>query len=171
MVKFSPAMHKFHQVPRKLVLRSYTQLLNNGAIDMNPQNTQALYSACPLLYRGRKLPLSTNLMAAGFGCGDGRFELLMKYSKKLESHLEALRAAGTPEADLPMAAQVRDHRGAVQLVLNRHDDVTEVVVAEIAYHSQSVCDACGNVKARPVDIDGRVRTLCHYHATRFKTAA
>lgn len=138
---------------------------------MNVNNTQQLFAACPILFRGRTLPASENLMAHGFLCGDGRFELLMKYAAKLEAHLVAQKAAGVAERELPMAVQVKDLNGTLRMILNRYDEMCEQVVAEIAYHSESVCDICGNGRASRVKRGNGHRTLCAYHASRAATQA
>lgn len=133
---------------------------------MNPTNTKALYAAAPLLYRGRTLPVSASLMSYGFSCGDGRFELLREYSEKLEAHLRAQHEAGVPLDKLPAAVHVKDLDGVLRLFLSFYDEVSEAVVRELAYHSETVCDVCGAGNAYPVELGGRTRTLCNFHATR-----
>lgn len=126
------------------------------------ESTQALYKACPILYRGRELPLSKNLMALGVSCSDGWSELLMKYSVKLETHLRALLDAGVPLENLPMAVQVKEDKGTLRVHLSAYDEVCDAVVREIAFHSESVCEVCGSAGKLVAESK---RTLCRRHAT------
>lgn len=129
---------------------------------MLTESTEALIKACPILYRGRELPLSQNLMSLGFNCSDGWAELLKKYSAKLEAHLASRLAAGEPLERLPMAVQVKEDKGTLRLYLSSYDEVAEAVVREIAFHSESLCEICG---AAGKFVAESKRTLCRRHAS------
>ena len=126
------------------------------------ESTQALYKACPILYRGRELPLSRNLMSLGFNFSDGWSELLMKYSAKLEQHLQARLDAGEKLEDLPMAVHVKEDKGTLRMFLSAYDEVSEVVVKELAFHSERRCEVCG---AEGKLVAESKRTLCRRHAS------
>lgn len=51
---------------------------------MSPENTKHLYKKYPILYKGRTKPITESLMAFGFECGDGWFNLIDQLSAKLE---------------------------------------------------------------------------------------
>lgn len=125
-------------------------------------STQALFSACPILFRGHVLPASQNLMCFGFNCSDGRYSLLLKYAQKLEAHLQARREAGEALDSLPMAVHVKEDKGTLRMYLSSYDDVCDVVVREIAFHSESVCEICNSPASYVPDLG---RTLCRRHAT------
>ena len=52
---------------------------------MNRELTKKLCEKFPLIYRGRTQPITQNLMAFGFECGDGWYDLLYNLSEKLET--------------------------------------------------------------------------------------
>lgn len=124
-------------------------------------STQALISACPILYRGHELPASQNLMCFGFNCSDGRYSLLLKYSQKLEAHLQTRLDAGEALESLPMAVHVKEDKGTLRMYLSAYDDVCDVVVREIAFHSEAVCEICNSAGTYVKDLR---RTLCRRHA-------
>jgi hypothetical protein len=51
---------------------------------MNAEHTKYLIDHFPTLYAGVSKPLIESLMAFGFDCGDGWFELIKDLSEKLE---------------------------------------------------------------------------------------
>ncbi len=51
---------------------------------MNKEHTEALCKLTPILYSGRKLPITQNLMPFGFECGDGWYWPIRRLSVKLE---------------------------------------------------------------------------------------
>lgn len=137
---------------------------------MNALYSKALFSAFPLLYKGRTRPLSASLMSYGFACGDGRYELLERYSTKIEEHLRTLQANGTPRDKLPEAVQVKDLNGTLRMFLSAYDETLETLVKELSFHSESICDTCGKSDASLHTHEGRTRTLCAYHAERQRRA-
>lgn len=128
---------------------------------MLTESTQALFAACPMLYRGRELPPSKNLMSLGVSCSDGWAAHLLKYSQKLEAHLQSLVDSGVPLERVPMAVQVREENGVLRMYLSAYDEVCNVVVREIAFHSESICEICG---AAGDFVEDSKRTLCRRHA-------
>lgn len=126
------------------------------------ESTQAIFKACPILFRGRELPLSQNLMALGFGCSDGWADVLMKYASKLEAHLQARLDAGESLESLPMAVHVKEDKGTLRMFLSSYDDVCDVVVRELAFHSECLCEICGSAGKFVAESK---RTLCRRHAT------
>lgn len=51
---------------------------------MNKEHTEELCKLTPILYSGRKLPITQNLMPFGFECGDGWYTPIRRLSVKLE---------------------------------------------------------------------------------------
>ena len=51
---------------------------------MNAEHTRQLWNDYPILYRGRKYPLTQSLIPFGFECGDGWFRPIQKLSAALE---------------------------------------------------------------------------------------
>lgn len=125
------------------------------------ESANTLFVACPLLYRGRELPLSKNLIPLGVSCSDGWAAHLLQYSQKLEAHLQSLVAAGVPLEEVPMAVQVREENGVLRVYLSAYDEVSDAVVREIAFHSESICEICGVAGGF---VEDSKRTLCRRHA-------
>lgn len=93
---------------------------------MNATNTQKLFEAFPLLYRGRNLPPSKSSMLWGLECGDGWFDLVWKLSKAIEDN--ARNAGLKPQsADWPEVAQVKNKLGSLQLYLQNNTDATRAL--------------------------------------------
>ena len=56
---------------------------------MNKQNTEKLFNDFPILYRGRKLPPTENLLCFGFEVSDGWYKLIYELSEKLTQYHKA----------------------------------------------------------------------------------
>jgi len=52
---------------------------------MNSEHTKVLYENHPMMYGGRKKPLTKSLMAFGFMCGDGWYWPAMRFSDIVEA--------------------------------------------------------------------------------------
>ncbi len=120
---------------------------------MHVAHTKRLFEDFPLLYAGRHLPVTTNLMSSGFDCGDGCFELLYDLSQQLEQYnLEH------PEATV-MAVQVKEKFGALRFYIDRVALPVEAAIAAAVLQSLQTCALTG----RPGSLHqrhGDYRTLC-----------
>lgn len=52
---------------------------------MNKEHMERLWEVAPILYAGRYLPITQNLMPFGFECGDGWYRPILHLSVKLEA--------------------------------------------------------------------------------------
>lgn len=68
---------------------------------MNKENMAALVDAYPELYRGRRKSLTESLMAFGFECGDGWFQILKELSKEITEIVQRNKV------EVPMVVQVK----------------------------------------------------------------
>lgn len=129
---------------------------------MSPERQTLLYQRYPVLYRGRKRPITESLMSFGFECGDGWFDLLERLSARIEARALERRARGTPETDLPEAEQVKEKYGTLRFYLARSDDDIDRWILEAEDESARTCELCGN----PGELRGVswYQTLCDAHA-------
>ena len=83
---------------------------------MNQKLQQRLFDEFPVLYQLRNAPLTEALMAWGFCCGNGWFDLLWRLSRDLEeynrSHLESP----------VIATQVKSKFGELYFYINDRDN-------------------------------------------------
>ena len=131
---------------------------------MTPEKTQQLFDAFPYLYRGRVNPIEESLMAFGFDCDDGWFDLIYTLSQKIE---DASRASGLePQSDSwPEAAQVKEKVGTLRFHLNNRTEMMTSLISDALEVSAKTCETCGKPGSR---VEGRgVKTLCTNHAKEF----
>ena len=127
---------------------------------MSPELTQKLLDVAPNFYLGRHKPLTENLMAFGFECGDGWFELLYDASEALESYV-SWRFADLPADERPMALQVKEKYGTLRFYTT-FDDYTIHAITQYAEHrSEHTCETCGDYGRRRGK--GWVYTACDEH--------
>lgn len=105
---------------------------------MSPDKTEKLFNDFPVLYQGKDKPITENLMAFGFSCGDGWYAPLRKLSEKLEAY-------NTEHPDAPVIAiQVKEKYGTLRFYADR-DAVKEVrqMIREAEIECNKVCEICG----------------------------
>ena len=83
---------------------------------MKAELQQKLFSAFPVLYQLKDAPLTDALMAWGFCCGDGWFDLLCRLSKDLEEY-----NYNHPESPV-IATQVKSKFGELCFYINDRDN-------------------------------------------------
>ena len=83
---------------------------------MKAELEQKLFSAFPILYQLKDAPLTDALMAWGFCCGDGWFDLLWRLSRDLEEYNRR-----HPESPV-MATQVKSKFGELCFYINDRDN-------------------------------------------------
>ncbi len=115
---------------------------------MNDQNTEKLIEDFPVLYRGVDLPISQNLMAFGFECGDGWFDLIYNLSNKIaKSNNDVL------------ATQVKEKFGTLRFYICGGDDEVYKAIDEAEHKSGETCEECGKPGVL-CHTGGWVKTIC-----------
>lgn len=128
---------------------------------MNKENTEALYDAYPALFHGRRKPLTQSLMAFGFECGDGWFQILNALSKAIT---ESARRNGV---DIPEVVQVKEKFGTLRFYLgaisSEISDEVERLIEDAEHDSAHTCEICGQPGQLRSD-GGWMKTRCETHA-------
>ena len=124
---------------------------------MKKELTEKLFNDFPTLYRGRKLPLTENLMGFGFECGNGWFNLIYELSEKLSKQ--------DPSC---MAVQVKEKFGGLRFYTNGISESGYNLIYEYEDKSYSTCENCGNTKTAKKRAGSWIRTLCNTCHIKFK---
>jgi len=107
---------------------------------MSPEKTQELLDRFPKLYRGRAKPITENLMAFGFECSDGWFDIIAELSQKID---DIAKAADTPDDDWPEAFQVKEKFGGLRFYVGAATDEVFAAIDEAEARSVRTCETCG----------------------------
>ncbi len=122
---------------------------------MSPEKTQELFDRFPKLYRGRTKPITASLMAFGFECGDGWFDLIAELSQKID---DIAKAAGVSDDDYPEAMQVKEKFGGLRFYIGTATDKVFAAIDEAEAKSVKTCETCGQ-PGRQVG-GGWIVTIC-----------
>tara|TARA_B100000614_G_scaffold257911_1_gene279073 strand:+ start:1708 stop:2127 length:420 start_codon:yes stop_codon:yes gene_type:complete len=122
---------------------------------MSPELERRLVEKYPKLFGSYGAPPDESLLAFGFECGDGWFDLV----DTLCTQLTKLKPADQDGEPLPLTAlQVKEKYGTLRFYLGACSDEALALVDFAEAMSARVCEACGN--------KGRIRgttwlkTLC-----------
>jgi len=118
---------------------------------MNEKNTRYLIETYPVLYQGHKWPLTQNLMAFGFECGDGWFKLLDKLSAVIT---EIDKTEGTTT----IAVQVKEKFGGLQFYIEGGSEAVFLAIETAEEFSEKTCEWCG--ESGMTRGNGWIYTLC-----------
>jgi len=113
---------------------------------MSPELEKKLVEEFPNLFKGRKLPITQNLMSFGCECDDGWFQLI---------HDFCVKAQGT-EAYF---TQIKEKYGRLVMYMNCFTDELFDEACKIEDVSQTVCEICGKEGELSVK-SGWFKTLC-----------
>jgi hypothetical protein len=128
---------------------------------MNRELTDQLVRRFPMLYRGRTLPLTQNLMAFGFEYGDGWYRITETLSGKLETLIEQMSASGKAMEQLPLAVQAKEKFGCLHYYLSAGTDAMHQAVRAAEGASVKTCEICG--KPARLRTERWWKTLCDQH--------
>lgn len=98
---------------------------------MTEEHTKYLIETYPLLYQPDP-SFKDNLMAFGFECGDGWFEILKEFSEKLSK-----------TENPPTVQQVKEKLGRLRIYVSPCTDEQYALVEEAEVKSFVVCEICG----------------------------
>lgn len=108
---------------------------------MSPELERKLVEKYPKLFTDYGAPPKRSLMAFGFECGDGWFDLL----DTLCGQLANLKPADGPDDPLPLTAlQVKEKYGTLRFYLGACSDEALALVDLAEAMSARICESCGN---------------------------
>ena len=118
---------------------------------MNAKNTAYLIGRYPILYQGHEWPLTQNLMAFGFECGDGWFKIIDQLSADIT-------ALDKRDGTTTIATQVKEKFGGLRFYIQSGSDAVFALIDEAEALSERTCEMCGE----PGKLRGKgwVSTLC-----------
>ncbi|MEK7197881.1 MAG: hypothetical protein AAB648_00250 [Patescibacteria group bacterium] len=119
-------------------------------VEVNKENSEYLFKN--FLFFHPEAPITKSLMAFGFECGDGWFELINELCKKLKAlDLKDFRVL-----------QVKEKFGGLRFYVNGVEldkaDETYQLIDEAEAKSLTICEKCG--KPGKSNEIGWIRTLC-----------
>jgi len=118
---------------------------------VNAKNTAYLIGRYPILYQGHEWPLTQNLMAFGFECGDGWFKIIDQLSADI-TLLDEKNGTTT------IAVQVKEKFGALRFYVEFGSDAVYDLIDAAEEESLKTCEMCGEPgELRGV---GWVSTMC-----------
>jgi len=118
---------------------------------VNAKNTAYLIGRYPILYQGHEWPLTQNLMAFGFECGDGWFKIIDQLSADI-TLLDEKNGTTT------IAVQVKEKYGGLRFYVQAGSDAIFDLIDAAEEESLKTCEMCGEPgELRGV---GWVSTMC-----------
>lgn len=116
---------------------------------MKPELEEKLFNDFPLLFNP-KADIRDSLMAFGFECGDGWYQLIRELSEKLYPLIQKYTVS---EDDFhPTVLQVKEKYGTLRFYLSFGTQEMEELIDEYEEKSGNTCEVCG----KPGSIDYKV---------------
>ena len=131
---------------------------------MNKENTKKLIEAFPLLYKDVNAPLTHSLMAFGFECGDGWFQIIWDLSSKLEPMIQKYINEFPDREYYPRALQVKEKYASLRFYMTSSTDEMEKEIRIAEERSEKTCMDCGK-EGKVVSDHGWYITVCQEHDT------
>lgn len=107
---------------------------------MNQVKSRRLFKLAPTFLRGRHLSIKQNLMAFGFECGDGWFQLLLPICIQGEKECQALLKKGYPVSHTPIAFQVKEKFNGLRFYINGGSPKLHAIIQEMESKSYGIND-------------------------------
>ena len=118
---------------------------------MNAKNTAYLFGRYPVLYQGRKFPITQSLIPFGIETGDGWFKIIDQLSADI-TLLDEKNGTTT------IAVQVKEKFGALRFYVESGSDAVYDLIDAAEEESLKTCEMCGEPgELRGV---GWVSTMC-----------
>jgi hypothetical protein len=131
---------------------------------MNEENTKKLFNRFDFFQPSE--PITRSLMAFGFECGDGWFQLIWDLCEKIEEELKNIEIAPKEETkrllrgqSLFNVVQVKEKFGTLRFYAHGGNDKIDELIRKAENKSAITCEKCGK-EAKPVQKDGWYATLC-----------
>lgn len=106
---------------------------------MNEKNSKYLIEKYPKLYVGHNMDICHNLVAFGFECGDGWFDIINVLSAKIEAYNNTLEN----EEECCIAMQVKEKYGGLRFYVMHDTDEISKWIIEAEQKSEQTCESCG----------------------------
>jgi len=110
---------------------------------MQKENSDSIFNACPIIFRGRHEGPKQNLMCFGFECADGWFDIIYGLSKKVEYIAQTMKSVGISEDELPMVSQVKEKFGTLRFYIHHSTEEIQELINQAEQVSAKVCEQCG----------------------------
>ena len=118
---------------------------------MNAKNTAYLFGRYPVLYQGRKFPITQSLIPFGIETGDGWFKIIDQLSADI-TLLDEKNGTTT------IAVQVKEKYGGLRFYVEFGSDAVYDLIDAAEEESLKTCEMCGEPgELRGV---GWVSTMC-----------
>ena len=118
---------------------------------MNAKNTAYLFGRYPVLYQGRKFPITQSLIPFGIETGDGWFKIIDQLSADI-TLLDEKNGTTT------IAVQVKEKYGGLRFYVQAGSDAIFDLIDAAEEESLKTCEMCGEPgELRGV---GWVSTMC-----------
>jgi hypothetical protein len=118
---------------------------------VNAKNTAYLFGRYPVLYQGRKFPITQSLIPFGIETGDGWLKII----DQLSADITALDEKNGSET---IATQVKEKFGALRFYVQAGSDAIFDLIDKAEDESSRTCEMCGEPgELRGV---GWVSTMC-----------
>jgi hypothetical protein len=123
---------------------------------MNPENDALLCERYPRIFAKRRASPSVSLMAFGFECGDGWFEIVDKLCAQLQAISDR---EGAPQL---VATQVKEKFGTLHFYTSDATEEHMTAIAAAQRDSARTCELCGH--AGQLVVEGSYRMVrCAVH--------
>lgn len=120
---------------------------------MSPERTEMLVTGFPILYQLRRAPITEALMAFGFECDDGWFDIIRHLSLVIEKW-------NHDHPDSPVrAVQVKEKYGGLRFYADHEPDEISEAIDEAEKLSYKTCEITGK-PGRLCRKSGWYKTLC-----------
>lgn len=113
---------------------------------MKPELEKKLFEKYPLIFQGKDLPITQNLMAFGFECGDGWYFILDKLCESIQSHIDNPPYTKGEKIVIPqvIATQVKEKFGGLRFYYDGGDDEIDGMVSLAETVAWDTCEICGS---------------------------
>jgi hypothetical protein len=144
-------------------------------IEMKPELEEKLFEKYPKIFAGKDKPITENLMAFGFECGDGWCWLIDKLCSSIQSYCDGRneevrirnesrkigKLDGEEESEWQVeATQVKEKFGGLRFYINWADDFVFGMIQLAESMSYHICEECGSVENVKQTTRGWIKTLC-----------
>ena len=127
---------------------------------MNEENTKKLFERFKFFQP--KKSIQESLMAFGFECGDGWFDILWNLSLEIEKELQDPKLKEQQEGEYPFeVVQTKEKFGGLRYYTNWGTDAIYDLISKAEHLSYKTCEACG-MPGKP-NKEGWITTLCKDH--------
>lgn len=122
---------------------------------MDKEHTEYLFKEYPKLFPEKdRDSLHQSLMAFGFDCGDGWFNIIDMLCKSIQEY--------TVDKKLqPVVTQVKEKFGGLRFYISSGDDHIFNMISKVEDLSYETCEECGRINTAKLREDRLwIRTLC-----------